>query len=142
MTEELNGAALLPGGTTRKAQPHEAPSCYSARGVRGAGAGNLSEEIVLPPTKKVRPDSLPPIDSRRREKHSESREGSQHGLLPRMGYEPPAVPEVPYRALDLPRTVEDYERFAAHDNGEFSDFCKRPLVAHPFTERSERTQSH
>ncbi|CAL1157740.1 unnamed protein product, partial [Cladocopium goreaui] len=24
MTEELNGAALLPGGTTRKAQPHEA----------------------------------------------------------------------------------------------------------------------
>lgn len=100
MTEELNGAALLPGGTTRKAQPHEAPSCYSARGVRGNGAGNL-EEVAA---KKARPDSLPPIELRRRDKsHSESQEGSQHGLLPRMGYEPPAVPEVPYRTLDLPR---------------------------------------
>lgn len=139
MTEELNGAALLPGGTTRKAQPHEAPTCYSARGVRGNGAGNLEE--VAPPAKKARPDSLPPIELRRREsgRHSESQEGSQHGLLPRMGYEPPAVPEVPYRTLDLPRTVEDYERFAAHDNGEFSDLCKRPLVVHPLTERNERT---
>jgi len=139
MTEELNGAALLPGGTTKKAQPHEAPACYSARGVRGAG--NL-EEITLPP-KKARPDSLPPIEFSRR-KHersqSDSNEGSQHGLLPRMGYEPPAVPEVPYRTLDLPRNVEDYERFAARDNGEFSDACKRPLVAHPLTERSERSQ--
>lgn len=30
---------------------------------------------VASPVCQVRPDSLPPIDSRRREKHSESREG-------------------------------------------------------------------
>eukprot|EP00933_Yihiella_yeosuensis_P036908 TRINITY_DN30748_c0_g1_i1.p1 TRINITY_DN30748_c0_g1~~TRINITY_DN30748_c0_g1_i1.p1 ORF type:complete len:553 (+),score=54.82 TRINITY_DN30748_c0_g1_i1:94-1752(+) len=42
MTEELPGTALLPGGTTRKMQAHEAPACYSAR---GAGIGGHARPV-------------------------------------------------------------------------------------------------
>lgn len=132
MTEELPGAALLPGGTPRKALPHEAPSCYSARGPR-QGLPPPEEPLTFNerPTPRLR--SLPPLESRRQRPQGSAKR--QHGLLPRMECEPPPVPQVPYQTLDLPRSVEDYEIFAVK-YGELTDTCKRPLVA-PTPRRDE-----
>eukprot|EP00931_Biecheleriopsis_adriatica_P072737 TRINITY_DN47151_c0_g1_i1.p1 TRINITY_DN47151_c0_g1~~TRINITY_DN47151_c0_g1_i1.p1 ORF type:complete len:508 (+),score=68.59 TRINITY_DN47151_c0_g1_i1:67-1590(+) len=156
MTEELPGAALLPGGTTRKAQPFEAPPCYSARGSGGARAlvEKEEEEEARKASRESRDRNLPTVEAaeggsatmtlrrpprpssgrgpnsaRQRQYSAQRRHVMEKSLLPRMmGYEKPIVPEVPYKTLDVPRHVEDYETFVALAN-ETMESVKRPLVS-------------
>eukprot|EP00440_Ansanella_granifera_P076445 gb/GFBE01082955.1/.p1 GENE.gb/GFBE01082955.1/~~gb/GFBE01082955.1/.p1 ORF type:complete len:497 (+),score=84.82 gb/GFBE01082955.1/:1-1491(+) len=152
MTEDLPGQALLPGGTTRKAQPFEAPACYSARGhgqrdEEEEPKKDISRESSLPPIANTADGTMrrPPrptsgkgnLTARFRElsdrRHAQALENTK---LPRMGYQRPVIPDVPYVTLDPPRTVEDYEKLAVHPTGEFTDALKRPLIT---TARSEPT---
>lgn len=146
MTEALPGAALLTGGTDRKANPYEAPQ--SARGPLSdlrtcldrraeaterwpqADVGGSPREGSLPPI-TPRPPSRPPSGARRRPL-SERRHVKESTILPRMGYSRPEVPDVPYRTLAL----EEASRFEYVSTVSGLDMIRRPLVS-PTSARSE-----
>mmetsp|Transcript_58356 Transcript_58356/g.103737 ORF Transcript_58356/g.103737 Transcript_58356/m.103737 type:complete len:478 (-) Transcript_58356:87-1520(-) len=133
MTEELPGAALLPGGTNRKAAPFEAPACYTA-----ARGPSPEEEEEAKKASSQREGSLPPIErsgrlgsgkTPRQRPLSDRRPMADDGaILPRMGYAKPVIPDVPYTVLDPPRTVEDYAYHAVETNS-LDMGLKRPLIA-------------
>mmetsp|Transcript_8656 Transcript_8656/g.13737 ORF Transcript_8656/g.13737 Transcript_8656/m.13737 type:complete len:511 (+) Transcript_8656:157-1689(+) len=144
MTEELPGAALLPGGTGRKAMPYEAAACYSARGAR-----ELAHEDD--PEKAHRESSLPPIrgDASPRGRPTSGREGkalqrrplserrhlNKETLLPRMEMGHPQIPAVPYKTLSLAHSLEDPGGYEYLPYAGLSGF-KRPLIM-PITVPSE-----
>mmetsp|Transcript_42104 Transcript_42104/g.131004 ORF Transcript_42104/g.131004 Transcript_42104/m.131004 type:complete len:553 (+) Transcript_42104:13-1671(+) len=146
MTEDLPGAALLPGGSERKALPYEVPSFL--RPPEGALALEVPEEelraLATIVDEPVRESSLPPIRqpsrpqsggrTARRRPLSERR-SLDVTILPRMPCTRPEVPPVPYRFQQTPRgSQESYDFPPSHISG--LDMIKRPLVE-PFTARSE-----
>jgi len=148
MTEDLPGAALLPGGTERKAVPYKAPVSLQAPELSVAalevddGVGTLPTILDEP----IRESSLPPIRqparplsggrSARRRPLS-ARRSLDATVLPRMPCARPEIPAVPYRFQQTPHDVQERGRYEYPPPYVGSlDMIKRPLVE-SVTARSE-----
>lgn len=147
MTEDLPGAALLPGGTSRKAAPFEAPlpvppleTTLAALEVP-EGFGTLPLPTIV--DEPIRESSLPPIrqpcrppsggrSARRRplsERRSLESRSQAPTVLPRMPIGRPEVPPVPYRFQQTPHDVQERGRYEYPPPYLGSlDMIKRPLV--------------
>jgi len=152
MTEELHRAALLPGGTEKRALPYEAPTCMSRKvldGEDGSDPGDSASVTMTPRQAPQREGSLPPIkfgrpptsagsgDVReatgvpssarsRRRPLSERRPPTIDAIFPKMGCARPEVPIAPYRFQQgSSNHVEDFAVPSCFSLG----MVKRPLVA-------------
>jgi len=151
MTEELRMAALLPGGTEKRALPYEAPSCMVRKIVDGEeNSSDPGDSISVNATllqASQREGSLPPMQfgrpvtgssdergatdvlstARRRRPLSERRHPHPiDAIFPKMVYSRPEVPVAPYRFQQgSSNPVED---FAVPSCFSLSAM-KRPLVA-------------
>lgn len=144
MTEELRRAALLPGGTDKKALPYEAPSCMVRKildadedssdpgdsiSVSATLLNAPQRERSLPPMQFGRPatdssDERGPISARRTRPLSERRHPIDV-VFPKMVYAKPEVPVAPYRFQQ--GSSNDVEDFAVPSRFSLST-VKRPLV--------------
>lgn len=149
MTQDLPGAALLQGGTARKAVPYKVP--LSHRG--GKFPQELEERVAQEGGSPKAADDwnnsgLPPISPRpegrtRRRPMSERRHKAtdQVNILPRMHCAMPEVPDVPYAAVPVLHNLEEAGRYEYTPPFISLDFnVKRPLVM-PHSAREPRVSS-
>lgn len=156
MTEPLPGAALLPGGTDRKAIPNEQPRIgradYRNRGEYGNDSSYYREEfddddlyIEDDSRETHRAGSLPPIipsgtprgraeqsaewQRPRRRPLSERRHVPPSAILPRMGYARPEVPLPPYQFVSMAHAHDEAGRYEYPPPYVGIDSIKQPLIS-------------
>jgi len=157
MTDDLPGAALLPGGTERKAIPYDVTFLPRDRGSRheeeeysqtSRDVRPYREETYLHArTAPVRSGSLPPLRGRavfdaadipdipRSPDHqikfrprSLSRYPKPNGILPKMSYDRPEVPLPPFRIHALPHALDEVGLYEVAPPMVGSMEVRRPLI--------------
>jgi len=140
MTEELPGAALLAGGTDRKAFPYELPSFSQQLMDRDASLEADDQPVEdrsgsLPPINRSRgqqqggPESPRRVEKRRPLSERRHQANKEAAALPKMGYTRPEVPEAPFKFHQTPHSLQESGRYEYLPPYLNLDGIKRPLVS-------------
>lgn len=150
MTDDLRCQALLAGGTSRRATPYGTPTClqrYWEQQAQKAAYNSTRYEDVrfladgeADDEETFRDGSLPSLQKKVSVPHTETSLGSSQirslsarrpkdfAVLPRVPYDPPAVPLVPYRVNNLQHNLQESGRYEYPPPFFGGDVVKRPLI--------------
>lgn len=133
MTDEIPGAALIPGGTDRKMRivpPSPRELQQEAETTRDMDvmqapqrSSRLSQQQTLPPIEQPSTERLP-LSERR----APRRKSPLDMFIPQVGYAPPKIPLAPYSANHVPHVNEEAGRFEYPPPFVGMDSIKRPLI--------------